>query len=319
MSFHLKRSIKKNFCKLPLIRELYFRDLRKSIAGARYVFFHSITGNIGDLKSCPYEYFDFFRGEACAEVNNGHFRKYIYACGTERVLKMLEGKTAIFGGGGLIEFERHDNHTRTLEILAAFASRGGRVVIWGAGHNRIFGFEKWLQEKGQNCCPPYFSKFTLVGTRDYPPEFEWIPCVSCMDPAFDDKFEEKYDYVAFLHGQESDKLRYAFENIPSLGNIDSEYQGNPEQGFRKSIEFIGSGRTLLTNSYHGLYWGTLLGKKVIAMPNSSKFLSFKYSYARCDDLTQWQSYTENIPSHASALQECRAVNLKFFDKVKSLA
>ena len=43
----------------------------------------------------------------------------------------------------------------------------------------------------------------------------------------------------------------------------------------KTIEFIGSGDVVVTNSYHGAYWATLLGKVVVAFPWASKFYGLK--------------------------------------------
>ena len=73
-------------------------------------------------------------------------------------------------------------------------------------------------------------------------------------------------------------------------------------------------KTIVTDSYHAMYWSMLLGKKVVVVPNSSKFFDFKYHpvYSSFQD---FESQLYKTQSYSGVLAECREVNLKFADKV----
>jgi hypothetical protein len=63
-----------------------------------------------------------------------------------------------------------------------------------------------------------------------------------------------------------------------------------------------------------MYWSFLLGKKVIAIPTTSKFFDFKYQPI----ISSFETFEQDIkkaPSYSGILEECREVNLKFADKV----
>lgn len=38
--------------------------------------------------------------------------------------------------------------------------------------------------------------------------------------------------------------------------------------FNETVAFLGSSEVVLTTSYHGLYWATLLGRKVVVLEAS---------------------------------------------------
>ena len=43
---------------------------------------------------------------------------------------------------------------------------------------------------------------------------------------------------------------------------------------KEAIDFINNWNTIITNSYHGMYWSYLLGKEVICIPFSSGHYNF---------------------------------------------
>lgn len=305
--------------KIPFAAELRFQLLKRKISNVRYVFVHSVTNNIGDLKSCPIEYFPLFSSVTSCRVGSRELVKAIEQFGETEVLELLKGKTVVFGGGGLIAFDRHSSHDRVMQFLSSFARCGGTVAVWGIGHNRMGGWRKWMAEKDGDFYPAWLADFALVGLRDFPNPYGWVPCVSCMHPALDQRPDVKHEVVAFLHGQESERFRHAFDGIPQLDNIQSGNKKRSEQRFRDVVGLIGSGHTVVTNSYHGLYWATLLGKNVIAMPNSSKFAGFRYPYTVCEDLSHWKELVGRANNHVDALAECRAANQAFFERVRVLS
>ena len=85
----------------------------------------------------------------------------------------------------------------------------------------------------------------------------------------------------------------------------------------EKIAFIGSCETIVTNSYHGIYWALLLGKKVISVPFASKF------YGISPDLTHCPPWDIDIdaaqaPEDPKAyLRECRDLNKQFGKKIES--
>ena len=80
------------------------------------------------------------------------------------------------------------------------------------------------------------------------------------------------------------------------------------------ISFIGKSNTIVTDSYHAMYWSILLGKKVVAIPNSSKFFDFKYQPI-ISSFKEFEKDLHKAKSYSGVLEECREVNIKFADKV----
>lgn len=141
--------------------------------------------------------------------------------------------------------------------------------IWGAGHN--LDAKKDKSGRIANEYPESLLNFNLVGLRDFGTEFEWVPCASCMHPALRKHYAIKNDVIFFEHKKQLIKgTDFGTDPIPRFINSGS----NVEQ----TIELLGSANVILTNSYHGAYWGTLLKKKVIVIGAwSSKFYYMKHT------------------------------------------
>ena len=182
----------------------------------------------------------------------------------------------------------------------------GPKVLWGAGHN----MRDW-SEKDEIKWPKWMSDFTLVGIRDYLQGYEWVPCASCMHPAFDKEYEVTNKVIWFEHKKQLIKAT-EFGREPVLRFC------NSGQNFEQVIELLGSAETVVTNSYHGVYWATLLGKKVICVDAwSSKFFYFKHKPLFCKSKA-WEERIGYAPSYPEALEECRTANVNFWNKVKQL-
>lgn len=182
--------------------------------------------------------------------------------------------------------------SKTLEKIDKVSSPR---FIWGAGHNgdaeTDFRKIKW---------PKSFSHYKLIGIRDYheSSKFPWVPCASCMHPAFDKKYSIKNDVIWFEHKKQMIK-DFGTEPIPRFINT-----GN---NIEQTIELLGSANIILTNSYHGAYWGTLLKKKVIVVGGawSSKFKWLKHPPTILEKKEQWRDWVELTNVYDSALDECR--------------
>jgi hypothetical protein len=187
----------------------------------------------------------------------------------------------IVGGGGLFFFD-------SLEYLLTNCSKP--VIGWGIGCNE-HGIKK-IQY------PKYVNLFTFLGTRDWNSGFDWVPCPSCMHSIFDQDLEILHDIVVYEH--RDNPLNFDFP------------KANNSLEFSEAIKHIASGATILTNTYHGMYWGTLLGRKVIAFPFSNRFYGMKYPVYISENGVWKESYGKAFPE---ALKECRKANLDFYQKI----
>ena len=79
------------------------------------------------------------------------------------------------------------------------------------------------------------------------------------------------------------------------------------------IGFIGNSQTIVTDSYHAMYWSMLLEKKVIVIPNSSKFFNFKYqpTFSTFED---FEAKLNKVQTYSGLLEECRNINHDFAQK-----
>ena len=194
----------------------------------------------------------------------------------------------------------------TVDILNSIDKKVGPRVIWGAGYNsRDIDDDSYTIDY-----PSYMNKFHLVGIRDWGTEFKWVPCASCMHPAFDKEYEIKNEVVWFEHKKRLIDNK-VFDNFPTPRMV------NTGQNIEQIIEFIGSAETVVTNSYHGVYWATLLGRKVVCIPWGSKFNMFKHPPTMASE-KNWVDEISESESFPYALQECREANIKFFNEVKQI-
>jgi len=181
-------------------------------------------------------------------------------------------------------------------------------IVWGAGHNS----ENTTQEFSEIKWPKIFSKYSLVGIRDHhtSSKFNWTPCASCMHPAFDKTYPVRNDIIWFEHKKQLVK-DFGNDPIPRFVNSGSN--------FEQTIELLGSANTIITNSYHGAYWGTLLKKKVIiAGAWSSKFRFLKHQPPIVGRKETWEDYIDRAPVFSNALEECRTATARFWNRVQNL-
>jgi len=193
------------------------------------------------------------------------------------------------------------------EYLEKIDTSTGPRILWGAGHNE----ETSKRMKGFGY-PGWMVNFDLVGVRDYGQPYRWTPCASCMHPAFEKQYKIKNDIIIFEHKKQILKPT-VFGNRPVPRFVNS---GN---NMEQTIEILGSANTIVTNSYHGAYWGALLGKKVIVIePWSSKFYGLKHKPFIVNKGLSWEVGIEEAQTFPEALQECRQVTKEFWGEVKQL-
>ena len=252
--------------------------------------------NVGDFYCAPHLYFDVLKDKALDISDFRSVSKKI----TDNWIDKVSNNSLIIGGGGLLNLRHFDMQMKLFETLA---DNGKKTVLWGPGHNDV---DRSLFGK-----PVAYnidiSKFGLAGVRDYSRKDHWVPCVSCMHPIFDAPFEEIHD-VGIIFSKKTIKNKNLIDELsdfPSTSNTTN---------LNDMVSFIGSTHTLVTDSYHAMYWAILLGKKVVVVPTTTKFFDFKYhpvisTYDTFkDDLKKAQAYD-------GVLEECRTINRTFADKV----
>lgn len=241
-----------------------------------------VKNNIGDLFSNPSRYFEFPNCSSQELIHN---------------TANLESKILVVGGGGLIhkKFQLH--------IQKQIAKSPAKVVLWGIGHN--FG-KKHVSKSGDTVYfPDWIHNCSLVGIRDYVEGYEkyYLPCASCMHPAFNKRYSVNQEVGYFLH-----KFKTA---IKDTDNKSVMY--NDSTDFDKTIKFLASHNTIITDSYHGAYWAQLLGKNVQVVGWSVKFNHFKNSPIFLDNINQTPLSITNKVSY-DFLSECRKLNKDFYHK-----
>lgn len=276
--------------------------------------------NVGDANSSPLRYFELpgAREIDCSELP---------FVSDEVISKSI----VIFGGGGLIGYsEKWDEMFRRVSSLTPGS------VIWGAGvnrHLRPFKAKEYVSwglhrvgaslkavlsagsrepAKSDSWLPDYVERFALAGIRDTgaPAPVEWVPCASCMRPEFDRTWTAKRKVGVFQHRGVPIRL--------DLSVAPEDRMDNKKFSVEEVLEFIGGSESIVTSSYHGAYWATLMGKPtVIYQPFSTKFARLRHplvSYS--GDLRR--DFAESR-TYSTALRECREANRSFYQKVRALS
>lgn len=253
-------------------------------------------GNIGDFYCAPHLYFDQLKEKQLDIFDFKSLDKNT----TQNWITKVSQNALVIGGGGLLN---RGSFEMQMHLFEKLTQHGKKTVLWGVGHNEknssVFG--------NVTAYNVDTAKFGLVGVRDHSMRDQWVPCVSCMHPVFDHKFEESQEIGIIFHKKtiKNKQLLNKLQKYPSTSNTTN---------LEDMISFIGGSQTIVTDSYHAMYWSILLGKKVVAIPNSSKFFDFKYQPV----LSTFDNFENDLPktrSYSGVLAECREVNLKFADKV----
>ncbi|MGW9332737.1 polysaccharide pyruvyl transferase family protein [Bosea sp. NPDC055594] len=271
---------------------------------AKYLNLHRLkTENIGDLMCAPVLYFPELKDSARAEIRGFH-REEGYT--TEERKSWLDqvqsSENIIVGGGGLLEIDYFRD-----SVKAIFSQKNpkAKTIFWGGGHNNwiISDWRRLKQVINLKDMP-----FDLVGVRDAGHPYDWVPCVTCMHEVFDKKFDTSREVVVYAHSATlaNENFRKTLPTgLPILTN---------NKPFDEVIAFLGSAELILTDSYHGLYWGTLLGKRVVAFPTSSKFYDVMHPAPLCAP-SDWRRFAPLAKTYPGALAECREANRSFLQKV----
>lgn len=249
------------------------------------------TSNIGDLMSSPYDYFTLPGESATADF-------------WSRVNAGEEHFDNIIVGGGVF----WKNYVRIPMYYHRLRPRKN-LILWGVGIDTP-------------AAPPMPADFTdrcaLIGTRDFAgasvdgEKVVFCPCASAMNRAFDlPRPPSRHKVICFLHHNKKLAQSALFAAYPKMNNYAE---------FTDTLDFLASGEVVITDSYHGLYWATLLGKKVICLEGGGKFALFKWTpaYVKPEAYREILADADEIPSYPGALSECRELNIAFYEKVLAI-
>lgn len=149
----------------------------------------------------------------------------------------------IIGGGGLMG-EFFDPQMQTI------VDSSDKVVLWGVGCHYSDGFRlaKWA------------DKADMIGIRDETCGYDVVPCASCLSPKLDNVKEADKERIYYYHNHRN----WRPKGNPIMGNHDSNLDD--------TLDFLASGKEVVTNSYHGVYWSKLMKRKSILVENwNTKF------------------------------------------------
>ncbi len=202
----------------------------------------------------------------------------------------IKDELVVIGGGGLFHLPAKDYNNGVMQYVYDWFSSFNHIVLWGVGHN--------IHGETEIKFPDFPDNVHLIGVRDKNTKHRWVPCVSCLHQKFDYEYPKLNSAVSFCH-----------KNSPIDKNIPMMFCEGPSMG--QVINFLGSAGIIYTNSYHGLYWGLLLGKTVIVVcPNSSKF----YTLGPHEEIRDQLIYHPQL----NFLQLCREINNQFYLDVLKL-
>jgi hypothetical protein len=292
MSLNLINSLKRKWNRYDVTRKIVNRDYSNNDV----INIHRIdTKNIGDYYCAPHHYFEALNGKFLDIFDYKNEKENI----RNNYIDSVCHKSIIIGGGGLLN---RGGFEMQLKLFEKIAEKGKKIVLWGVGHN-----DKSPKTYGKIATYNVdIHKFGLAGTRDYSMPGDYVPCVSCLHPIFDQKFTITNEVGVVFHKDtlKKEHITKKYQNFATSSNTTN---------LEELIQFIGSADNIITDSYHTMYWAMLMKKKVIAIPNSSKFYDFKHQpiISNFDDALQ---YLNKGTTYDGLLQECRDLNHKFAEK-----
>ncbi|MFI2486546.1 hypothetical protein ACH47X_06520 [Promicromonospora kroppenstedtii] len=228
----------------------------------------------------------------------------------------LQGKLVIVGGSGLVGPGRFESCVESI-----FRQRPAAVALWGIGHNFQQGVHldpttgwrrRVLKDGVTRLWPEWLAKADVVGVRDWDAGMPWVPCASCMLPAFDvlREREPEREFVVLNHYE-----RGIDTSRPLAAGVEFEHITNNTEDIFDTLTRLASAKVVVSNSYHALYWAMLLGRGAVAVaPNSTRFHGFRWpvSYASQAD---WLGAVEHAQPAPEALGQAREANVEFSRRV----
>lgn len=203
-------------------------------------------------------------------------------------LRELSGNI-ILGGGALFgQFAHPYDWMERVRIVLSPAEHK-RVAIWGAGLANLDDYPREIHQA------------KLIGIRDFGLALPFVPCASVLY-----NFPERAP-TDDVGGFESwtEPLNLPFPTIDNKADAPAV------------MEFLSRFRVIVTNSYHGVLWATMMGRRVVLIPRESeaqKFARFRYRPIPATRKT-WGKAIKQAVVHEGALSKSREVTRRFAEKV----
>jgi len=258
--------------------------------------FRADPTNVGDAFCPPFIYFPF------------QDKKYIDILKIDQATTFKRNQMIIIGGGGLgTDFFRNKINI-LLDLKKKFQLK---IIGWGLGYDIKNNKSHELISNTNNIISDIFDGFDFVGTRVYLKNITkesnlfYVPCSSCMHDAF----------FTFRKQQKNNKKIGVYSHKRVLLNSffpDYDHLTNEGMDLLKVLNFISSYEFIVTNSYHGVFWATLLNKKVICAPFKSGLYSFKDKPYYINKYFIDDHILQSTKSFPYALEESRDYNFKFY-------
>lgn len=252
-------------------------------------------GNAGDFWCSPTHYYD-FSFVNCHKIHYMDiFRGVSGKAGYEKY--KYKDQILVIGGGGLITSPGNFLQD-TLEYLV----ENNKVILWGIGSNTFNTFF-WDFLNSPNVL--------LAGIRDtaFQLNTRYLPCVSCKNKLFD----KTYTYPSGIGVIEHASGASILIEEPTVKNSDT---------IENIVDLISSSESIVSNTYHGIYWSQLMGKKVVCYQegpsiNNSKIINLRHRVLSCDSSNYRDilSITGKVDGY---LQECRYLNDWFYNDVVAI-
>lgn len=259
---------------------------------------------MGDWWSPPFRYFPFTSQDQIDLKNVENFPN-------------KEG-IVVFGGGVLGQ-----PGFRPYVQKLARPDRLYKLIAWGVGADTVTERStRMVEGRGMENLTDFLQDFDEIGTRIYSDSdyggdkrFRWVPCASCMSPLFSKYRSQAPTESIGIY----EHLRVPVTPHLQIGSrFKARYFGpypvnsNRGSNLAEKLEFISWFETIVTNSYHGVYWATLLGRKVVCVAFKNGLFSFKHlpSYLGENGL---EDAMERAKVYPAALEECRKANIEFYN------
>ena len=259
------------------------------MSGLKFLFRADQT-NVGDWWCPPFRYFP-FKPASISDL-------------IDKSSEINEKDILILGGGGIGSpfFEPY---------LERIKVSGAKVIVWGAGVDTVSNKSdgKLLPRGEYDLCGDFFDKFDEVGIRVFEgnENFRYVPCASCMSNLFFKYREAKPINKIGIYFHKRVPLK--IQGIPSADNSGDNLE--------EKLRFLSSCEYVITNTYHGVYWATLLERKVIVLPFKSGLFSFKHKPIFCYDGNISDDLFHQAKTYSGALEDSRKLNLEYYKYLTS--
>nr|WP_320051399.1 hypothetical protein [uncultured Desulfuromonas sp.] len=200
------------------------------------------------------------------------------------------------------------------------------AILWGAGQSL-----RSPEPLGEPVADLPYLDWAIRDRASVLSDERFVPCCSCLH-AMLDVAPQSDRTLLFLNADPKvtaeDNMRWT-QNFAQKNGWDLLFNNCSEQTFTAALH---NSQRIITNSYHGSYWGLLSGRKVTVLGYSSKFIHLlnnvdlpadrmiKIDRGDSDSLQrQLASITDGdglVLDHAAAiLADCRQRNLAFADQL----